>query len=93
MDADSITIGTYSSLLYTLTFSRSAEIDPNLAHRIATKCVALAPELTNGKGVEGLDIVRHNVGLRPSRKGGPRLELEHMQGLGIVVHNYGPTSV
>jgi len=71
---------------------RSGEVDPNLAHRIATKCVALAPELTNGKGVEALDIVKHNVGLRPSRRGGPRLEVEKMEGIGLVVHNYGISS-
>lgn len=68
---------------------RSGEVDPNLAHRIALRCVALAPELTGGKGVEALDIVRHNVGLRPSRHGGPRLELEKMADVGLVVHNYG----
>jgi D-amino-acid oxidase len=68
---------------------RSGEVDPNLAHRIALRCVALAPELTGGKGVEALDIVRHNVGLRPSRHGGPRLETEKMADIGIVVHNYG----
>jgi D-amino-acid oxidase len=73
---------------WVLTF-RSGEIDPNLAHRIAVGCVALAPELTDGKGtVESLDIVSHNVGLRPSRKGGPRLEAEHMDA-GLVIHNYG----
>ena len=69
--------------------SRSGEVDPNLAHRIAMKCVALAPELTDGKGIEGLDVVRHNVGLRPSRHGGPRLEAERMTDIGLVVHNYG----
>jgi hypothetical protein len=70
---------------------RDSEVDPNLAHRIALQCVKLAPELTDGKGVEGLDIVRHNVGLRPSRRGGPRLEAENMPGIGLVVHNYGRT--
>ena len=68
---------------------RSAEVDPNLAHRIALKCLALAPELTDGKGIEGLDVVRHNVGLRPSRHGGPRLEAEQITDIGLVVHNYG----
>ena len=49
----------------------------------------LAPELTGGKGVEALDIVRHNVGLRPSRIGGPRVEVEDLSGVGLVIHNYG----
>jgi D-amino-acid oxidase len=69
--------------------SRSGEVDPNLAHRIAMRCIALAPELTDGKGIEDLDVVRHNVGLRPSRHGGPRLEAEEMTDIGLVVHNYG----
>jgi D-amino-acid oxidase len=68
--------------------SRDSEVDLNLAQRIASRCVALAPDLVGGKGVEGLDIVRHNVGFRPSREGGARLEVEFM-GIGLVVHNYG----
>jgi len=68
---------------------RDGEVDPNLANRIALQCVKLAPELTGGKGVEALDIVRHNVGLRPSRRGGPRLEVENIPGTGLVIHNYG----
>jgi hypothetical protein len=68
---------------------RNGEVDFNLAQRIALKCVALAPELTDGKGVEDLDIIRHNVGLRPSRRGGPRLEAEYIADVGLVVHNYG----
>lgn len=63
-------------------------MDYELADQIARKCVALVPELTGGKGVEGLDISKHIVGLRPSRKGGSRLEIEKMQ-CGLVVHNYG----
>lgn len=49
----------------------------------------LAPELTGGKGIEALDIVRHNVGLRPSRTGGPRVEIENLSGVGLIIHNYG----
>jgi D-amino-acid oxidase len=51
--------------------------------------VQLAPELTGGKGIEALDIVRHNVGLRPSRTGGPRVEIENLSGVGLIIHNYG----
>lgn len=86
MDVDRQTIGSVSEYQYT--DFRNAEVDPNLAHRIAVKCVALAPELTGGRGIEALDVVRHNVGLRPSRHGGPRLELED-RGVGLIVHNYG----
>lgn len=52
------------------------------------RCVDLCPELTNGKGTEGLDIVRHGVGLRPLRLGGVRLAKEKIEGV-WVVHNYG----
>jgi D-amino-acid oxidase len=77
-------INSHSVLIF-----RSGEVDPTLADRIALKCVALAPELTAGKGIEALDIVSHNVGLRPSRDGGPRLEREYMDGIGLIIHNYG----
>jgi len=62
--------------------------DPNLAMRIMKRAVELRPELTDGKGVEGLSIVRHAVGLRPYRTGGIRLEKERIDGI-WVVHNYG----
>jgi D-amino-acid oxidase len=68
--------------------SRNSEVDPNLALRIASRCVVLAPDLVDGKGIEGLDIVRHNVGFRPSREGGARLEADFLD-IGLVVHNYG----
>jgi hypothetical protein len=47
-----------------------------IAKEIMEKTVSLLPELAHGKGVQGLDVVRHNVGLRPSREGGPRVENE-----------------
>ena len=67
---------------------RSEDVDMELAYRIAKRCVELAPELTGGQGIDKLDIVRHGVGLRPSRCGGARLEMEVLD-YGIVVHNYG----
>lgn len=42
----------------------------------------------DGEGIEGLDIVRHGVGLRPLREGGPRIERDRIDGVNIV-HNYG----
>lgn len=66
----------------------SSDIDHNLAQRIMKRCVEICPELTNGKGVEGLDIIRHGVGLRPFRDGGARIEKETIDGV-KVVHNYG----
>ncbi|KAK1755386.1 fad dependent oxidoreductase [Echria macrotheca] len=62
--------------------------DPNVAIRIMKRAVELHPDLTGGKGIEALDIIRHGVGLRPSRKGGVRIEKEVIDG-NWVVHNYG----
>lgn len=68
--------------------------EPNIALRIMTRAVELCPELAGGKGVAGLDIVRHGVGLRPLRTKGVRIEAESVaspDGAGSVsvVHNYG----
>ncbi|KAF6818837.1 d-amino acid [Colletotrichum musicola] len=61
------------------------EVDPELAKTIMERCCALAPELGRP---EDLKVIKHGVGLRPNRKGGPRIEAE--QGAeGLVVHNYG----
>ncbi|KAF2838956.1 D-amino acid oxidase [Patellaria atrata CBS 101060] len=62
--------------------------DPNLAMRIMRRCVELVPSLGGGKGVDGLSIIRHGVGLRPMRKDGPRVEKEKIEGT-WVVHCYG----
>lgn len=65
-----------------------ANPDPNIANRIMQRVVKVFPELTGGKGVDGLDVIRHGVGLRPFREGGVRLEKEVIDGT-WVVHNYG----
>ncbi|KAJ5939271.1 hypothetical protein N7466_002405 [Penicillium verhagenii] len=63
--------------------------DPNLANRIMKRAIAICPKLVKeGEGIEGLSIVRHGVGLRPLRDGGPRLEKDEVEGVKIV-HNYG----
>jgi D-amino-acid oxidase len=62
--------------------------DPSLALRIMKRCVELCPQLTNGKGIEHLDVIRHGVGLRPVREGGTRIEKEKIHGV-WTVHNYG----
>ncbi|KAF1989159.1 D-amino-acid oxidase [Aulographum hederae CBS 113979] len=62
--------------------------DPDLAVRIMKRCVDLCPDLTGGKGIEGLKVIRHSVGLRPMREGGPRVEKEKIDGV-WVVHQYG----
>ncbi|CAN8102483.1 unnamed protein product [Discula destructiva] len=65
-----------------------ANPDLNIANRIMERVVKAFPEISGGKGVAGLDVVRHGVGLRPYREGGVRLEKE-MIGETWVVHNYG----
>ena len=63
--------------------------DPNLAVRIMKRAVELRPDLVEkGKGIEGLSVIRHSVGLRPMRKGGIRVQKEVIGGV-PVVHNYG----
>ncbi|KAL4802350.1 FAD dependent oxidoreductase [Aspergillus unguis] len=63
--------------------------DPNLAVRIMKRAITVCPDLVGkGEGIEGLDIVRHGVGLRPLRDDGPRIEAEKIKGV-EVVHNYG----
>ena len=52
------------------------------------RAVQLCPALTDGQGFENLDVVRHNVGLRPFREGGARLETEKIDGV-WTIHNYG----
>ncbi|KAJ5279296.1 hypothetical protein N7478_004668 [Penicillium angulare] len=63
--------------------------DPNLATRIMKRAIDICPKLVKpGQGIEGLDIIRHGVGLRPYRQGGPRIEKDLVDGVKIV-HNYG----
>lgn len=53
------------------------------------RAIELCPALTNNqKGIEHLSVIRHNVGLRPVREGGVRIEREMVGGV-WVVHNYG----
>lgn len=59
--------------------------DPKVAEMICSEAYRLCPALGNGKGVEGFKIVSHNVGLRPVRTGGMRLELEKRRlGKGVI---------
>jgi D-aspartate oxidase/D-amino-acid oxidase len=63
--------------------------DPNLAIRIMRRAIEVCPQLVQkGQGIEGLDVIRHGVGLRPLREGGPRIARDRVNGL-AVVHNYG----
>lgn len=70
-----------------------SQFDPNLAVRIMKRAVDICPSLVaEDKGIEGLSIVRHAVGLRPMRSEGIRVESESIKGpqhTVAVVHNYG----
>jgi D-amino-acid oxidase len=69
--------------------SWESQPDPNLAQRIMQRSIELCPSLAPKTGkVNELSIIRHGVGLRPMRKGGPRVEKE-VVGEQWVVHNYG----
>ncbi|POY74377.1 hypothetical protein BMF94_2571 [Rhodotorula taiwanensis] len=76
--------------------------DPNpradMTRRIKERCLALQPELLppdkrTGGTIDDLRVVREAVGLRPTREGGIRLEVELLRtaaGREIpLVHNYG----
>ena len=51
-------------------------VDMDIARGIYERCTALEPKL---KVENGAKIISHNVGLRPARRGGPRVELETIQ--------------
>ena len=51
--------------------------DLQVAERILRNAYKLCPDLSGGKGWEEIEVVKHNVGLRPCREGGARIELEH----------------
>ncbi|CAH0046721.1 unnamed protein product [Clonostachys solani] len=63
--------------------------DPNVASRIMSRIVKIRPEIAGGKGITGLSVIRHAVGLRPARKGGVRIEKEKLDDKTSIVHNYG----
>lgn len=74
------------------TFDRgdwASQPDPDAAVRIMKRAVDARPELAGGRGIAGLSVVRHAVGLRPWREGGVRVEEERMADGTWVVHNYG----
>ncbi|KAI9808393.1 MAG: hypothetical protein M1827_007490 [Pycnora praestabilis] len=68
--------------------SWNKEVDPEMAAQILQRCKALAPELLNSDGE--FEILSHQVGFRPSREGGTRVETEVLEEDGVrVVHCYG----
>ena len=50
--------------------------DLSMAERILKKAFRLQPGLAKGGSWEDIEVIKHNVGLRPARRGGCRVELE-----------------
>ncbi|CAZ85389.1 unnamed protein product [Tuber melanosporum] len=66
----------------------NAEVDKELSKSIVERCKILAPELL----VDGeFEVISEQVGRRPSRKGGPRIEVEwkEVEGRRFICHHYG----
>ncbi|GAA5901734.1 FAD-dependent oxidoreductase [Sporobolomyces salmoneus] len=51
-------------------------VSPSHATRILSHCLRLDPSISRDGTLEGIEIIRDNVGLRPSRSSGPRVESE-----------------
>ena len=71
---------------------------PETTKRILERCLALVPQLANPQKCSGLvaprvedvEVVGVNVGLRPARRGGVRLETAKHDVDGVkIVYNYG----
>lgn len=71
----------------------SKEPDLELSARMMKRAIEICPQLVPpGAGTEALQVVRHQVGFRPFRMGGPRVEKETLHdALGElrIVHCYG----
>ena len=59
----------------------STKADMEIAERILKNAHAVCPELSEGRGSswKDIEVVSHQAGLRPMRKGGMRLEVEHRE--------------
>ncbi|KAI8456568.1 hypothetical protein BY996DRAFT_6412288 [Phakopsora pachyrhizi] len=51
-------------------------VDEKLSRRIIENCLKIRPDLSIDGTVEGVKVLKTIVGLRPSRRTGPRLEIE-----------------
>lgn len=67
--------------------SWSEAVDSETTRLILERCACIAPELLTGDGGQ-FEVISAQCGLRPARKGGPRLETE-VVGAKRVVHAYG----
>ena len=74
----------------------NTNVDEDMSQRILKSCFELNNNLSPTGRFEDIKVVRHNVGLRPAREGGTRLELEMIKSQNDyfeeqlpVVHAYG----
>jgi hypothetical protein len=63
-------------------------VDVDLRNDILRRIHENAPEVFKGSKIENVEIIRDNVGIRPARVGGVRVEKERNGGQNIV-HAYG----
>lgn len=65
--------------------------DPKITERIINRCVTIRPGMADGKGRDGIRVIRAGVGMRPYRPAGVRVEADFATcgGETLVVHNYG----
>ncbi|BGP29483.1 D-amino acid oxidase [Rhodotorula toruloides] len=53
-------------------------VNPETVQRILKHCLRLDPSISSDGTIGGIEVLRHNVGLRPARRGGPRVEAERI---------------
>lgn len=64
----------------------NTEVDPKMIPQLLNAAKPFCPELLNKQGE--FTVIETGVGLRPGRKGGARVEMEHINDL-TIVHAYG----
>ncbi|KAJ6171135.1 D-amino-acid oxidase [Penicillium chermesinum] len=65
------------------------QVDPNAAIRIMEQALELDPSLNvDGKGIGGLNIMSHEIGITASRPLGTRVQMETLFDTWLI-HNYG----
>ncbi|KAG2228243.1 hypothetical protein INT45_011035 [Circinella minor] len=79
------------------TVNKNLNAEPELTKKILENAYKSCPDLTHGQGADKFKIVSINVGFRPGRKQGIRLEKEvrasAVSGKKVtIVHNYGHSS-
>ncbi|KAI9276930.1 hypothetical protein BDA99DRAFT_494448 [Phascolomyces articulosus] len=79
------------------TVNKNLNAEPALTKQLLEGAYSICPELTHGQGVDKFKVVSVNVGFRPGRKGGIRLEKEVRVSAALgkkvtIVHNYGHSS-